>query len=133
MHPAQKFHELNQAYELLLDPLRRLALNSSVKAAEARKARFAKLDKRKREMQDALEEAERAAKKQHVDGVPEARRREQENERIKDAGRKLREERMEAMRKQEELEVQEHDNVEEEDEVPPLGTHSFPVIHHAQL
>ena len=120
MSPAQKFHELNQAYELLLDPLRRLALNSSVKAAEARKARFAKLDKRKREMQEALEQAERAAKKQHVDRAEDARRREQENERIKEAGRKLREERMAAMRHKEE-DLHADDAQEEEDEVPPLG------------
>lgn len=121
MSPAQKFHELNQAYELLLDPLRRLALNSSVKAAEARKARFAKLDKRKREMQEALEQAERAAKKQHVDHAEEARRREQENERIKQAGRKLREERMAAMRDKEEEDLHADAAQEGDDEVPPLG------------
>ena len=121
MSPAQKFHELNQAYELLLDPLRLLALNSSVKAAEARKARFAKLDKRKREMQEALEQAERAAKKQHVGRAEEARRREQENERIKEAGRKLREERMAAVRHKEEKDLHVDDTQEEEDEVPPLG------------
>lgn len=118
---AQKFHELNQAYELLLDPLRRLALNSSVKAAEARKARFSKLDKRKREMQEALDIAERAAKKPHNDAVQEARRREQENERVKEAGRKMREERLEAMRRQEAEETQDEHPRGEEEEVPPLG------------
>ena len=72
-------------------------------------------------MQEALEKAERAAKKPHFDSAQEARRREQENERIKEEGRKLREEKLEAVRKQEVEEVQEEHSRREEEEVPPLG------------
>ncbi len=84
---AHKFHELNQAYEVLLDPLRRLAINSSIKAKEARKARFSKYDAKRKNLQEELEERERVFKKQKLDKVNEDRRRETENERIKEQGR----------------------------------------------
>ncbi|KAH8106546.1 DnaJ-domain-containing protein [Phellopilus nigrolimitatus] len=96
---AQKFHELNQAYELLLDPLRRLALTSSEEL-----------------------ERERAFKKQGLEKAKEAREREQENERIKEAGRKLREEKEEeVLKKKAEKNAKIVDDEEDEDEVPPLG------------
>ncbi|KAL5496047.1 hypothetical protein ACEPAH_3140 [Sanghuangporus vaninii] len=120
---AQKFHELNQAYELLLDPLRRLALTSSVRAKEARKARFTKFDQKRKAMQTELEEAERtASKRQKMDKAKEERERAQEIERIKEQGRKMREERMEALRKQTEAEEKTSESSpEDEDDVPPLG------------
>ncbi|KAH8108794.1 DnaJ-domain-containing protein [Phellopilus nigrolimitatus] len=119
---AQKFHELNQAYELLLDPLRRLALTSSVRTKEARKARYSKYDQKRKNLQEELEERERALKKQKLGKAKEAREREQENERIKEAGRKLREEKgEEALKKQAESNAKIADEEEEEDDVPPLG------------
>lgn len=120
---AQKFHELNQAYELLLDPLRRLALTSSVRAKEARKARFSKYDKKRRDLQDELEERERAFKKQKMDKASDERARAQENERIMEQGRKMREERIEAVRKQADQDAKTATvgTSEDEDEVPPLG------------
>ncbi|KAI5118484.1 hypothetical protein M0805_003516 [Coniferiporia weirii] len=118
---AQKFHELNQAYELLLDPLRRLALTSSVRAKEARKARFSKYDQKRKNLQEELEERERAFKKQKLDKAKEARERENENERIKVAGRKLREEKEEALKKQSEAAAVAEEQEDEVDEVPPLG------------
>ncbi|THH03705.1 hypothetical protein EW145_g6074 [Phellinidium pouzarii] len=116
---AQKFHELNQAYELLLDPLRRLALTSSMRVKEARKARFTKYDKKRKNLQEELEERERAFKKQKVDKAKEEQVRVQENERIKEAGRKLREEKEEALKKQIEAEALHTEEQEDEDEVPP--------------
>ncbi|KAL5480694.1 hypothetical protein ACEPAI_9634 [Sanghuangporus weigelae] len=98
---AQKFHEPNQVYELLLDPLRRLPLTSSVRAKEARKAGFAKFDQNRKAMQTELEE---------------------ENERIKKKGRKMRERRMEALRKQAEVEENAAGSpTEDVDETPLLG------------
>ncbi|OCB88543.1 DnaJ-domain-containing protein [Sanghuangporus baumii] len=123
VHPDRKFHELNQAYELLLDPLRRLALTSSVRAKEARKARFAKFDQKRKSMQTELEEAERtASKRQKMDKAKEERERAQEIERIKEQGRKMREEKMDALRKQTEAEEKTYESSpEDEDDVPSLG------------
>ncbi|KAI5118488.1 hypothetical protein M0805_003520 [Coniferiporia weirii] len=71
-----KFHELNQVYELLLDPLRRLALISSVRAKEARKDRFSNYDRKRKNLQKELEQRERAFKKQKLVKAKEARDRE---------------------------------------------------------
>ncbi|KAH8107320.1 DnaJ domain-containing protein [Phellopilus nigrolimitatus] len=118
---AQKFHELNQAYELLLDPLRRLALTSSVRTKEVRKAHFSRYDRKRKNHQEELER-ERAFKKQGLEKAKEAREREQENERIKEAGRKLREEKEEeVLKKKAEKNAKIVDDEEDEDEVPPLG------------
>ncbi|KLO13725.1 DnaJ-domain-containing protein [Schizopora paradoxa] len=120
---AQKFHELNQAYELLLDPLRRLALTSQIKAKEARKARFAKYDAKRKNLQEELEERERAFKKQKLDKASEDRKREMENERIKEQGRRLREEKEAELNKRvEEETVEDGDSAaDEESEIPTLG------------
>ena len=115
---ATKFHELNQAYELLLDPLRRLALDASVRAKEARKARFSKYDAKRKNLQEELEERERAFKKQKLDRAKEGKERERENERIKEEGKRLREEKeRELKRREDEL----TGVSQEEDEVPQLG------------
>ena len=64
---ARKFHELNQAYELLLDPLRRMALDAKQRLKEARKARYAKYDAKRKNLVDELEEREHAFKKARVE------------------------------------------------------------------
>ncbi|KAL5496041.1 hypothetical protein ACEPAH_3134 [Sanghuangporus vaninii] len=86
---GMKFHELNQAYEILLDPLRRLPLTSSIK-------------------------------RQKTDKAKEGRDRTQENERIKEKRRKIREQRVEALRKQTEVEKNAA-NAKDVDEAPTIG------------
>ncbi|KAH7912360.1 hypothetical protein BJ138DRAFT_1125279 [Hygrophoropsis aurantiaca] len=106
---AQKFHNLTLASALLLDPLRRLALDAQLRAVRARAERFKGLNSRRRKMVEELEEREREAREGGVstsgsakDGwsVKRARKEtEAENERIIQAGRRMREERAErAMR-----------------------------------
>ena len=103
--PARKFHELNQAYELLLDPLRRMALDAKVRLKEARKARYAQYDAKRKNMLDDLEERERAFKKAKVDKEEKQKHMWRENERIMEEGRILREQKeKELQRKTEEVE-----------------------------
>ncbi|KAI9063666.1 DnaJ-domain-containing protein [Trametes sanguinea] len=90
---ARKFHELHQAQELLLDPLRRMALDAKMRMKEARKARFAQYDAKRKNLVEELEERERAFKKARTDSEAQKRERWRENERIMDEGRRLREER----------------------------------------
>ncbi|KAF9051567.1 DnaJ domain-containing protein [Panaeolus papilionaceus] len=89
---ARKFHELNQAYELLLDPLRRLALDAKQRVKQARAERYKNYDLKRRNMVEELEERERALKKARVNKQKEEKQEWEETERIKEAGRKLREE-----------------------------------------
>ncbi|PSR70735.1 hypothetical protein PHLCEN_2v13355 [Hermanssonia centrifuga] len=124
VHP-DKFHELNQAYELLLDPLRRIVVDAKVRAKEARKAQFAKFDAKRKNMVDVLEESERASKKSRVEKGAKQKEMWRENERIMEEGRILREEREKELKKREqEMEIaerkaQEKDN--DELEPPSLG------------
>lgn len=96
---AQKFHELNTAYELLLDPTRRTALDTKLKAQQAKKLRFASYDNKRKVMMEELEKSEREFKKSRLDAHHEAQRRQQEEEMIKEEGRRLMREKQEAMSK----------------------------------
>ncbi|KAF5391676.1 hypothetical protein D9757_002351 [Collybiopsis confluens] len=98
---ARKFHELNQAYELLLDPLRRLALDAKLRLKQARVERYKSYDLKRKNMVDELEERERAFKKAKADKQKEEAARMQETEKIKDEGRRLREERIKDQEKKE--------------------------------
>ncbi|KZT64536.1 DnaJ-domain-containing protein [Daedalea quercina L-15889] len=118
---ARKFHELNQAYELLLDPLRRMALDAKVRLKEARKARFASYDAKRKGLVEELEARERAFKKARVEKQEEERARWRENERIMDEGRRLREEKEKALRKREEEALRGERDAAREDEPPELG------------
>ncbi|KAI0646286.1 DnaJ-domain-containing protein [Trametes meyenii] len=102
---ARKFHELHQAQELLMDPLRRLALDAKLRLKEAKKARFAQFDAKRKVMVEDLEERERALKKARTETEAQKKERWRENERIMDEGRRLREEReKELLRKERERE-----------------------------
>lgn len=90
---ARKFHELNQAYELLLDPLRRLALDAKLRLQQAKKERFKNYDAKRKNMVNELEEREQAFKKARMEKQKEEVATWQETEKIKDEGRKMREER----------------------------------------
>lgn len=91
-HPeaAKLFHELNQAYELLLDPLRRLALDQKLRVKEAKKERYKAYDAKRKHMVEELERRERATAKKTKMGREEEMRVINETERIKEEGRRLR-------------------------------------------
>ena len=91
--PARKFHELNQAHELLLDPLRRMALDAKLRIKQARQARFASYDAKRKGLVEELEERERVLKKARVEKEVERKERLRENDRIMEEGRRLREDR----------------------------------------
>ncbi|KAJ7204779.1 hypothetical protein GGX14DRAFT_646270 [Mycena pura] len=95
---ARKFHALTQAYELLLDPLRRLALDAKLRAKAARDARFKGFDAKRKTMLSELEERERAFKKAKMNQETDEASRREETERIKDEGRRMREERENGLR-----------------------------------
>ncbi|KAG5638361.1 hypothetical protein H0H81_000495 [Sphagnurus paluster] len=99
---ARKFHELNQAYELLLDPLRRLALDAKLRLKQARAERFKSYDNKRKNLVEELEAREREFKKARVAKQQEEVQRWQETEQIKDQGRKLREEKERELRAREE-------------------------------
>lgn len=108
-----KFHALNQAYELLLDPLRRMALDAKQRVTQAKKTRYANYDKKRKEMVDELEERERAFKKMRTEKGMEERKRKGNEERIKEEGKRMRE--------QAELARKEQPPEDEDDQVPELG------------
>lgn len=118
---AQLFFELNQAYEILLDPLRRQAITASVKVKEARKARFSKYDQKRKDLQTELEERERAFKRQKTNKAAEAKARTAENERIMEEGRRMRERKDEEMNRKAAEEARVGQNGDVEDDVPQLG------------
>ncbi|KAF8496943.1 DnaJ-domain-containing protein [Gautieria morchelliformis] len=99
---AHKFHELNQAYELLLDPIAKTKLDAKLRVKLARQERFAKGDAKLKRMKDELDQAERAVKKTKTDIEMEQRVREQDAERIKEEGRRMRQERENELNRKEE-------------------------------
>ncbi|KAJ7245176.1 hypothetical protein B0H12DRAFT_1128040 [Mycena haematopus] len=115
---ARKFHVLTQSYELLLDPLRRLALDAKIRVKAARDERFKSYDNKRKNMVTELEERERAFKKAKMDQQRDEASRWQETEKIKDEGRRLREERENELRRREQEARQ--SVVEDEMEAPSL-------------
>ncbi|KAJ3562149.1 hypothetical protein NP233_g9759 [Leucocoprinus birnbaumii] len=115
---ARLFHELNQAYELLLDPLRRLALDQKLRVKQAKKERYKAYDAKRKHMVEELEERERAAVKKARMGREEEVRVLSETERIKEEGRRLREmkqAKVDAVK----VSVPVREEVEEDENVPP--------------
>ncbi|KAH8823510.1 DnaJ-domain-containing protein [Flagelloscypha sp. PMI_526] len=112
-----KFHALNQAYELLLDPLRRMALDAKQRMVQAKKERYATYDKKRKEMVEELEERERAFKKMRMEKGQEERKRKNDEERIKEEGKRMREQAEAARIKQQEHQRQQA----EEEDIPALG------------
>jgi DnaJ family protein C protein 17 len=114
--PARKFHELSQAHQLLLDPLRRLALDAKLRLKEAHKARLGKYDAKRKVLVEELEEREREFKKVRVEKQKAEVDQWRETERIKEEGRRLREEKEKAILK----EAEEREEAAKVD-VPTLG------------
>ncbi|KAF8155613.1 DnaJ domain-containing protein [Crassisporium funariophilum] len=118
---ARKFHELNQAYELLLDPLRRLALDAKMRVKLARAERFKSYDNKRKNLVTELEEREQAFKKARVEKQKEEVATWHETTKIKEEGRRLREEKEKEMKKrmQQEQESVKMAGLEDEEEAPP--------------
>ncbi|KAH0582743.1 hypothetical protein H2248_010657 [Termitomyces sp. 'cryptogamus'] len=117
---ARKFHELNQAYELLLDPLRRLALDAKLRQKQARAERFKSYDNKRKNMVEELEAREREFKKRKQEQEKEELRRWHETEEIKDQGRKLREEKERELREREEKKRKAVEEAQEDDVAAPF-------------
>ncbi|KAI9463028.1 DnaJ-domain-containing protein [Russula earlei] len=124
---ARLFHELTQAYELLLDPLRRMALDAKLRIQEARKQRYANFDKKRKTMLEELEAAERADKEAKSADATKRQRFAQEAEQIRDAGRRMVEERQAELRRRQEEAERAEKSAQEELEPPPLGEHDTTV------
>ena len=120
-HTARLFHELTQAHELLLDPLRRMALDAKLRIQEARKQRYAGFDKKRKAMLEELEEAERADKQAKSAEAVKRQKYAQEADQIRDAGRRMVEERQAELRRQQEQAERTAKDAQDELEPPPLG------------
>lgn len=118
---ATKFHELNQAYELLLDGTKRAALDASRKIKHARAERFAAYDTKRRGLQDELEERERAFKKARVDKAKAEQAQQEEIERLGEEGRRRRKEKEEEMLRR----VEEETNKATSQTTPSATTNSL--------
>ena len=123
---AQKFHALTVASTLLLDPLRRLALDAQLRLSAAKKARFAAYDNKRKVLVTELEEREREFKKSRLEQEKQRAAREGEDDRIKEAGRRMREERERrleelARTRAEEVPTGADEEGPDENAPPPLG------------
>ncbi|KAI0052196.1 DnaJ-domain-containing protein [Auriscalpium vulgare] len=136
---GRKFHELNQAYELLLDPLRRLALDAKIRVVQARKQRYEKYDNKRKHMLEELEQREADFKKARMDKAAADRTAAHEAEKIKDEGRRMREEREKELRRRDEEAEQAAAAAREENEPPPIGQldttvrFKYPLASHSDL
>ena len=76
-----------------------MALDAKLRIKEARKARYAQYDAKRKGLVEELEERERTLKKARVEKEAEKKERFRENERIMEEGRRLREDREREMQK----------------------------------
>ena len=118
---AQKFHALTVASTLLLDPLRRLALDAQLRLSAAKKARFAAYDNKRKVLVTELEEREREFKKSRLEQEKQRAAREGEDDRIKEAGRRMREERERRLEELARTKAEEVPTEADENAPPPLG------------
>ena len=99
-----------------------MALDAKQRLKEARKARYAKYDAKRKNLVDELEEREHAFKKARVEKEQRQKEVWRDNEKIMEEGRRLREEReKELQRREEEARCQARDQAMEV-EPPALGT-----------
>ncbi|KAG0336452.1 DnaJ (Hsp40), sub C, member 17 [Podila humilis] len=97
---AKIFHELSQAYDILLDPAARAAFDNLQNVKIQAKARTDKYDATRRKAMDDLKSREEASKKEQQDEKAAALRMKYEMDRIKQEGMKKREAREAELRKQ---------------------------------
>ena len=103
-----------------------MALDAKQRLKEARKARYAQFDAKRKNLVDDLEEREQAFKRARTEREDKQKQVWRDNERIMEEGRLLREEREKALRQRQEESLREHHHQQDELEPPPLGTaHTF--------
>ncbi|GJN88932.1 hypothetical protein Rhopal_001903-T1 [Rhodotorula paludigena] len=90
---AALFHELTIAADLLSDPSKRTAFDTALAARNARKQRFAALDSKRKALAEDLLEREREFKRAKAGEASDKERKRRELERLKEEGRRLREQR----------------------------------------
>ncbi|KAG0057584.1 DnaJ (Hsp40), sub C, member 17 [Gryganskiella cystojenkinii] len=90
---AKVFHELSQAYDLLLDPAARAAFDNLLNVKVQAKERTDRYDSTRKKMKEDLEMRENASKKQQQDEKTAAMRMQYEMDRLKKENIRLREER----------------------------------------
>ena len=110
---------------MLLDPLRRLALDAQIRLTAAKKARFASYDSKRKALVTELEERERAFKKSRLEE-------EKEKGREGGAGRRMKEERERrleelAKARTEDPRAEGDEDVSDENAPPPLGPYDATV------
>ena len=98
-----------------------MALDAKLRIQEARKQRYANFDKKRKAMLEELEEAERADKEAKSAEATKKQKFAQEAEQIRDAGRRMVEERQAELRRQQEEAERAEKSAQEELEPPPLG------------
>ena len=88
---AIKFREISLSLEILIDGAKRAYLDTRLAAERQRKERYAELDKKRKKLVDDLNAREEEAKKARVE-MQERGKRMQEEEGVKEAGRRMMEE-----------------------------------------
>jgi DnaJ family protein C protein 17 len=113
-----------------------MALDAKLRIQEARKQRYANFDKKRKAMLEELEEAEQADKKAKSAEAGKRQKYAQEAEQIRDAGRRMVEERQAELRRQQQKETEIAESAQEELDPPPLGAYihlhhivGFPLMH----
>jgi len=104
-----------------------MALDAKLRIQEARKQRYSNFDKKRKAMLEELEEAERADREAKSAEATKKQRYAQEAENIRDAGRRLVEERQAELRRQQEEAERAEKSAQEELEPPPLDEHDTTV------
>jgi DnaJ family protein C protein 17 len=99
---AARFSEMQLAYEVLMDPSARLAAADRNKAEEARKERRGAYEGKRKEMADELERREEEERLKRFRGAQDAQNRQATLEKLKEEGRKLREEKEKKVLEEEE-------------------------------
>jgi DnaJ family protein C protein 17 len=99
-----------------------MALDAKVRIQEARKQRYAGFDKKRKAMLEELEEAEQADKKAKSREAAKRQKYAQETDQIRDAGRRMVEERQAELQRQQQKETELAESAQEELDPPPLGT-----------
>ncbi|WVQ79898.1 hypothetical protein IAT38_001998 [Cryptococcus sp. DSM 104549] len=89
------YRQLNVAVGILSDPIKRNHLDTKLDLERRKRARYAEYDKKRKDMVDSLVAREEEAKRAKVEQVK-RRQQEADEESVKDAGRRLLEERQKA-------------------------------------
>ena len=110
-----------------------MALDAKLRIKEARKQRYANFDKKRKAMLEELEEAEQADKKAKSAEAGKRQKYAQEAEQIRDAGRRMVEERQAELRRQQQKEAEIAESAQEELDPPPLGAYITSIPPHRQF